>query len=280
MYKILKKEVLNPTVTKMVIEAPFVAKRAKAGQFIILRVCEDGERIPLTIADHDKDKGEVTIIFQVVGKTTMLLNQLEEGDCLHDFVGPLGNPSDITGKKVCIIGGGVGCAIALPTAKAFHEAGAEVTTIVGFRNQNLVILEDEFKKVSDSYYLMSDDGSAGKKGLVTDQLDALIQEGRQFDRVFAIGPLVMMKFVCLLTKKYDIPTTVSMNPIMIDGTGMCGGCRLKVGNEIKFACVDGPDFDGHLVDFDEVMSRNKAYEKFESHERENTCNLFKKEVQE
>ena len=280
MYKILKKEVLNPTVTKMVIEAPFVAKRAKAGQFIILRVCEDGERIPLTIADHDKDKGEVTIIFQVVGKTTMLLNQLEEGDSLHDFVGPLGNPSDITGKKVCIIGGGVGCAIALPTAKAFHEAGAEVTTIVGFRNQDLVILEDEFKKVSDSYYLMSDDGSVGKKGLVTDQLDVLIQSGEQFDRVFAIGPLVMMKFVCLLTKKYNIPTTVSMNPIMIDGTGMCGGCRLKVGNEIKFACVDGPDFDGHLVDFDEVMSRNKAYETFESHERENTCNLFKKEVQE
>ena len=280
MYKILKKEVLNPTVTKMIVDAPFVAKRAKAGQFIILRVSEDGERIPLTIASSNPQTGEVMIIFQVVGKTTMLLNALNEGDCLHDFVGPLGNPTEIEGKKVCIIGGGVGCAIAYPTAKAFHEAGADVTTIVGFRNEDLVILQDEFKEVSDSYHLMSDDGSAGEKGLVTNKLEELIVAGEKFDRVFAIGPLIMMKFVCLMTKKYDIPTTVSMNPIMIDGTGMCGGCRLKVGNEIKFACVDGPDFDGHLVDFDEAMSRNRAYADFERHEREETCNLLKKEVQE
>lgn len=279
MYKILRKDELNPTVTRMVIDAPFVAKRAKAGQFIILRVAENGERIPLTIADSCPETGEVTIIFQVVGKTTMLLNAMQEGDCLVDFVGPLGNPTEIEGKKVCIIGGGVGCAIAYPTAKAFHEAGADVTTIVGFRNKDLVILEDEFKDVSDSYYLMSDDGTAGEKGLVTNKLEDLIVAGEKFDRVFAIGPLIMMKFVCLLTKKYDIPTTVSMNPIMIDGTGMCGGCRLKVGDEIKFACVDGPDFDGHLVDFDEAMSRNRAYADFERHEREETCNLLKKEVQ-
>ena len=280
MYKILRKDVLNPTVTRMVIDAPFVAKRAKAGQFIILRVDEQGERIPLTIANSCPETGEVTIIFQVVGKTTMLLNALQEGDSLVDFVGPLGNPTEIEGKKVCIIGGGVGCAIAYPTAKAFHEAGADVTTIVGFRNEDLVILEDEFKEVSNSYHLMSDDGSVGEKGLVTNKLEDLIVAGEKFDRVFAIGPLIMMKFVCLLTKKYDIPTTVSMNPIMIDGTGMCGGCRLKVGNEIKFACVDGPDFDGHLVDFDEAMSRNRAYADFERHEREETCNLLKKEVQE
>lgn len=280
MYKILKKEVLNPTVTKMVVDAPFVAKRAKAGQFIILRVAEDGERIPLTIADSNPETGEVTIIFQVVGKTTMLLNAMNVDDSLVDFVGPLGNPTEIEGKKVCVIGGGVGCAIAYPTAKAFHLAGADVTTIVGFRNEDLVILKDEFKEVSNAYYLMSDDGSAGEKGLVTNKLEELILNGEKFDRVFAIGPIVMMKFVSLLTKKYEIPTTVSMNPIMIDGTGMCGGCRLKVGDEIKFACVDGPDFDGHLVDFDEAMSRNRAYVDFERHEREETCNLLKKEVQE
>ena len=280
MYKILKKEVLNPTVTKMVVDAPFVAKRAKAGQFIILRVAEEGERIPLTIADSNPETGEVTIIFQVVGKTTMLLNAMNVGDSLVDFVGPLGNPTEIEGKKVCVIGGGVGCAIAYPTAKAFHSAGADVTTIVGFRNEDLVILKDEFKEVSNAYYLMSDDGSAGEKGLVTNKLEELILKGEKFDRVFAIGPIVMMKFVSLLTKKYEIPTTVSMNPIMIDGTGMCGGCRLKVGDEIKFACVDGPDFDGHLVDFDEAMSRNRAYVDFERHEREETCNLLKKEVQE
>ena len=279
MYTILKKEVLNPTVTRMVIDAPFVAKRAKAGQFIILRVNEEGERIPLTIADSDSEKGTVSIIFQIVGKTTMLLNTLEEGDSLHDFVGPLGKPSEIDGnEKVCIIGGGVGCAIAYPTAKAFHEAGSDVTTIVGFRNKDLVILEDEFKECSDAYYLMSDDGSVGQKGVVTLKLEELIQSGEKFDKVIAIGPIIMMKFVCELTKKYNIPTVVSMNPIMIDGTGMCGGCRLRVGDEIKFACVDGPDFDGHLVDFDEAMSRNRANMDFEKHEREETCNLLNKEV--
>ena len=279
MYKIVKKEVLNPTVTRMVIDAPFVAKRAKAGQFIILRVRPQGERIPLTIADSDPQKGTVTIIFQTVGETTMLLNALNEGDSLEDFVGPLGKPSVIDGtKKVCIIGGGVGCAIAYPTAKAFHEAGAQVTTIVGFRNKDLVILEKEFKEVSDHYYLMSDDGSVGDKGVVTNKLEALIENGQQFDEVVAIGPIIMMKFVSLTTKKYDIPTTVSMNPIMIDGTGMCGCCRLKVGDQIKFACVDGPDFDGHLVDFDEAMSRNKAYLDFEAHKRDEACNLLKKEV--
>ena len=280
MYKILKKEALNPTVTRMVIEAPFVAKRAKAGQFIILRVREQGERLPLTIADSNPEKGTVTIIFQVVGETTMLLNALNEGDCLEDFAGPLGKPSLIDGtKKVCIIGGGVGCAIAYPTAKAFHEAGADVTTIVGFRNKDLVILEEEFKKVSDAYYLMSDDGSVGEKGLVTNKLEDLIIGGEKFDEVVAIGPIVMMKFVSLTTKKYNIPTTVSMNPVMIDGTGMCGGCRLKVGDEIKFACVDGPDFDGHLVDFDQAMARNTAYKSFEAHKRDEACHLLNKEVE-
>ncbi|MDO4466040.1 MAG: sulfide/dihydroorotate dehydrogenase-like FAD/NAD-binding protein [Bacillota bacterium] len=279
MYKILEKVELNPTVTKMVIDAPFVAKRAKAGQFIILRVDEDGERVPLTIADSNAETGAVTIIFQIVGKTTMLLNRKNVGEELQDFVGPLGKPSVIDGnKKVCVIGGGVGCAIAYPTAKAFHEAGADVTTIVGFRNQDLVILEDEFKAVSDNYYLMSDDGSVGEKGLVTTKLEELVVNGEKFDEVIAIGPIIMMKFVCLTTKKYDIPTTVSMNPIMIDGTGMCGGCRLKVNGEMKFACVDGPDFDGHQVDFDEAMSRNTAYKEFELKEREETCNLLSKEV--
>lgn len=278
MYKILKKEVLNPTVTKMVIDAPNVAKRAKAGQFIILRVHDEGERIPLTIADSNSESGEVTIIYQVVGKTTMMLNAMEEGQSLADFVGPLGQPSEIEGEKVCVIGGGVGCAIAYPTAKAFHNAGSDVTTIVGFRNKDLVILEDEFKEVSDHYYLMSDDGSVGEKGLVTNKLEQLIESGEKFDKVIAIGPIIMMKFVCQVTKKYDIPTIVSMNPIMIDGTGMCGGCRLKVGDEIKFACVDGPDFDGHLVDFDEAMSRNRAYGDFEKHARDHACGLLNKEV--
>ena len=279
MYTIMRKEVLNPTVTRMDIKAPFVAKRAKAGQFIILRVHENGERIPLTIADVDHEEETVSIIFQIVGKTTMLLNQLKEGDSLHDFVGPLGKPSEITeNQRVCIIGGGVGCAIAYPTAKAFHEANNHVTSIVGFRNKDLVILENEFNSCSDAYHLMSDDGSVGEQGLVTNKLEQLIQLGEHFDRVVAIGPVVMMKFVCEVTKKYNIPTIVSMNPIMVDGTGMCGGCRLKVGNEMKFACVDGPDFDGHLVDFDEAMSRNRAYGDFERHEREETCNLLTKEV--
>lgn len=279
MYKILEKEILNPTVTKMVVDAPFVAKRAKPGQFIILRVNENGERIPLTIADSDKVKGTVTIIFQIVGKTTMLLNALKQGEEICDFVGPLGNPSEIEKGKVCVIGGGVGCAIAYPIAKAYAEAGADVTTIIGFRNKDLVILKDDFDKVSNAGYLMTDDGTAGEKGLVTNKLEALIKEGQKFDRVFTVGPLIMMKFVCKMTKEYNIPTTVSMNPIMIDGTGMCGGCRLKVGNETKFACVDGPDFDGHLIDFDEVMARNSSYKEFEAHKREETCNLFKKEVQ-
>ncbi len=280
MYRIIEKERLNPTVTRMVVEAPMVAKKAKAGQFIILRVHEDGERIPLTIADYDREKKTITIIFQVVGKTTMLLDQLEVGDSILDFVGPLGKPSEVEGlKKVCVIGGGVGCAIAYPTAKALYNNGSEVTVITGFRNKDLVILQDEFAAVSQHCYLVSDDGSTGKKGLVTNVLEELIQQGEKFDEVIAIGPLPMMKFVCLLTKKYDIKTIVSMNPIMIDGTGMCGCCRLSVGGEMKFACVDGPDFDGHLVDFDETMARSSTYRAFEAKAREDTCNLFKKEVE-
>ena len=268
MYKVIEKEILNPTVTKMVVEAPAVAKKALAGQFIILRVHEDGERIPLTIADYDREKGTITIIFQIVGKTTMLLNQLNVGDSILDFVGPLGKPSHVDGyKKVCVIGGGVGCAIAYPTAKALHENGTKVTVITGFRNKDLVILEEEFKQVSTHAYLVSDDGSTGVKGLVTNVLEELINKGESFDEVIAIGPLIMMKFVCQLTKKYGIKTVVSMNPIMIDGTGMCGGCRLSVGGETKFACVDGPDFDGHLVDFDEAMSRGATYRDFEAHAR-------------
>ena len=279
MYRIIKKERLNPTVTKMVVEAPLVAKKAKAGQFIILRVHEDGERIPLTIADYDRQAQSVTIIFQVVGRTTKLLDQLNEGDEILDFVGPLGKPSEVEGfKKVCVVGGGVGCAIAYPTAKALLENGAEVTVISGFRNKDLVILQDEFAAVSQHSYLVSDDGSTGTKGLVTNVLEELIEKGEQFDEVIAIGPLPMMKFVCLLTKKYGIKTIVSMNPIMIDGTGMCGCCRLSVGGEMKFACVDGPDFDGHLVDFDETMARNGAYRDFEAKARDEDCNLFKKEV--
>lgn len=269
MYKIVEKENLNPTVTKMVVAAPAVAKKALAGQFIILRVHENGERIPLTIADYDRVKGTITIIFQIVGKTTMLLNELNEGDSILDFVGPLGKPSHVDGlKKVCVIGGGVGCAIAYPTAKALHENGADVTVITGFRNKDLVILEDEFKQVSSHAYLVSDDGSTGTKGLVTNVLQDLINQGETFDEVIAIGPLIMMKFVCELTKKYNIKTIVSMNPIMIDGTGMCGGCRLSVGGKTKFACVDGPDFDGHEVDFDEAMSRGATYREFEARERE------------
>lgn len=277
MYRILKKEALNPTVMRMVIEAPFAAKKALAGQFVILRVDEDGERIPLTIADYDREAGTVTIIFQIVGATTTLLSKKEEGDFLADFVGPLGNPSKTEGfKKVAVIGGGVGCAIAYPVAKALHENGAEVHSIVGFRNKELVILEDDFKDVSDKYVLMTDDGTAGEKGLVTNALEKLINEGNDYDLVMAIGPLVMMKFVCKLTEKYNIKTIVSMNPIMIDGTGMCGGCRLRVGGETKFACVDGPEFDGHLVDFDAAIERSAMYRGFE---REAQCNLMNAEVQ-
>ncbi len=279
MYKIVEKTPLNPTVTKMVIEAPLVAKKAQAGQFIIVRAKEDSERIPLTVADYDREGGTVTIIYQIVGGGTMELNSLNASESVQDFVGPLGQPSHLDGlKKVAVVGGGVGCAIAYPTAKRLHELGAEVHSIVGFRNKDLVILEEEFKAVSDKMVLMTDDGSYGEKGLVTNALEALIKEGNQYDEVIAIGPLIMMKFVSQLTKQYNIKTTVSMNPIMIDGTGMCGGCRLTVGGETKFACVDGPDFDGHLVDFDEAMHRGTMYKEFEAHAREASCNLLNKEV--
>ncbi|MEE0807205.1 MAG: sulfide/dihydroorotate dehydrogenase-like FAD/NAD-binding protein [Acutalibacteraceae bacterium] len=280
MYTILKKEALNPTVTRMEIDAPLIAKKAKPGQFIILRAEADGERIPLTIAGYDREKGTVTIIFQIVGATTEKLNHLNEGDCLPDFVGPLGTPSHLDGlKKVCVIGGGVGCAIALPVAEELHRLGAEVTSIVGFRNKDLVILEDEFKACSEHFTLMTDDGSRGEHGNVTAPLKKLLESGERFDEVIAIGPLIMMKFVCLTTKEYDQKTIVSMNPIMVDGTGMCGGCRLTVGGKMKFACVDGPDFDGHEVDFDEAMSRARSYLDFERHAREATCALLNKQVQ-
>ncbi|MBR5517942.1 MAG: sulfide/dihydroorotate dehydrogenase-like FAD/NAD-binding protein [Clostridia bacterium] len=280
MYKIARKKVLNPTVTLMDIEAPLVAKKAEPGQFIILRVDEEGERIPLTIADYDREAGTVTIIFQIVGATTEKLNHKNEGEYISDFVGPLGKKTETEGlKKVAVVGGGVGCAIAFPVAKKLHELGCEVHSVVGFRNKDLVILEDEFKAVSNEMRMMTDDGSHGEKGLVTDALKALIEAGNQYDEVIVIGPVIMMKFVCLLTKEYDIKTVVSMNPVMIDGTGMCGGCRLTVGGEVKFACVDGPEFDGHLVDFDEAMKRSAMYRDFERHAHEETCNLFKKEVQ-
>ena len=279
MYRIVKKQVLNPTVTRMDIEAPLIAKKAEPGQFIILRVDEKGERIPLTVADFDREAGTVTIIFQIVGATTEKLNHLEEGDCLQDFRGPLGRPSETEGlKKGAVIGGGVGCAIAYPVAKKLHQQGAEVHSIVGFRNKDLVILEEEFRAVSDKFVMMTDDGSYGEKGLVTNALEKLIGEGETYDEVIAIGPLVMMKFVTQLTKQHNIKTVVSMNPIMIDGTGMCGGCRLTVGGKTKFACVDGPDFDGFEVDFDEAMARGTMYRDFERHAYEETCNLFQKEV--
>ena len=279
MFKIVEKTPLNPTVTKMVIEAPLVAKKAEPGQFIIFRATADGERVPLTIADYDREKGTVTIIFQIVGGATKELNTLEVGDCLHDFVGPLGTASHVTGlKKVAVVGGGVGCAIAYPIAKKLHALGCEVHSIVGFRNKDLVILEDEFNAVSDKLVMMTDDGSHGEKGLVTNALEKLINEGNQYDEVITIGPLIMMKFVCATTKKYGVKTMVSMNPIMIDGTGMCGGCRLTVGGKTKFACVDGPDFDGHEVDFDEAMHRGTMYKGFETHAREASCSLLNKEV--
>ena len=279
MYTIVHKEILNPTVTRMDIQAPLVAEKARPGQFIILRVEEDGERIPLTVADTDPQRGTVAIIFQIVGATTEKLNHLEEGDALQDFVGPLGRPSELEGlKKVAVIGGGVGCAIAYPVAKALHRQGAQVHAVVGFRSEDLIILQKEFDAVSDKLVVMTDDGSAGRKGLVTDALRELIESGERYDQVIAIGPLVMMKFVCKLTKEYAIPTVVSMNPIMIDGTGMCGGCRLTVGGETKFACVDGPDFDGHLVDFDEAMKRGTMYRDFERKAREDTCRLFEQEA--
>ncbi len=279
MYKILRKVELNPTVTLMEIDAPLIAKKAEPGQFIILRVDEDGERIPLTIADFDREKGIVTIIFQLVGATTEKLNHKNEGEYIQDFVGPLGIPSHVEGlKKVAVIGGGVGCAISYPIAKKLHAQGTIVHSIVGFKTKDLVILEDEFKAASDKLVMVTDDGSYGEKGLVTDALKRLLDEGEQYDEVIAIGPVIMMKFVCRLTKEYNVKTVVSMNSIMIDGTGMCGCCRLTVGGETKFACVDGPDFDGHLVDFDQAMQRGTMYKDFEKKAHEDTCNLFKMEV--
>lgn len=279
MYKIIKKQNLNPAVTLMEISAPAVAKKAEPGQFIILRTDSEGERIPLTIADFDREKGTVTIIFQIVGATTEKLNHMNEGDSLCDFVGPLGRATHTDGlKKVAVVGGGVGCAIALPVAKKLHSLGCEVHSVIGFRSRDLVILEKEFDENSTLVKKMSDDGSWGEKGLVTDALRSLIESGEKYDEVITIGPLIMMKFVCELTKEYGIKTIASMNPIMIDGTGMCGGCRLSVGGKTVFACVDGPDFDGHLIDFDEAMSRGSMYRDFERHKYEETCNLFRKEV--
>ena len=260
MFKIVHKRELNANVTLMEIEAPFVARKAKAGQFIIFRIDEKGERVPLTIAGYDREKGTVTIIFQKVGFATIALGALNEGDYIQDFVGPLGKPTDVEGKKkVCVVGGGVGCAIALPSAKAFKEAGAEVTVIVGFRSKDIVILEDEFKACADNLILMTDDGSYGRHGLVTQPLQELLEAGEEFDEVLAIGPVPMMKFVCKTIQPFGTHTMVSLNPIMVDGTGMCGGCRVTVGGETKFACVDGPEFDGHQVDFAELMNRNSLY---------------------
>ncbi|QNL43422.1 sulfide/dihydroorotate dehydrogenase-like FAD/NAD-binding protein [Oscillibacter hominis] len=279
MYRIVRREALRPTVTLLEVEAPLIAKKAQPGQFIILRVDEDGERIPLTIYNADTAKGTITIIFQIVGATTEKLNHKAEGDYLQDFVGPLGKATETAGrKKVCVVGGGVGCAIAYPVAKAFHDNGTEVHTVVGFKNKDLVILEEDFRAVSDVMKLMTDDGTYGEKGLVTDALKQLIEAGNTYDEVFAIGPMMMMKFVSLTTKPYGLKTIVSMSPIMIDGTGMCGGCRISVGGETKFACVDGPDFDGHQVDWDLAVKRGAMYKEFERHAYEEACNLFKQEV--
>jgi len=276
MYRILKKRILNPTVTYMSIEAPLVARKAEPGQFIILRVDEEGERIPLTIAGFDRAAGTVDIIFQIVGATTLKLNQKNEGDAVSDFVGPLGRPTETEGRRrVCIVGGGVGCAIALPVARKFHELGCQVTSIIGFRSKDLLILENEFRAASDSLTVMTDDGSYGRQGVVTAPLKEMLEAGEQFDEVITIGPLIMMKFVVATTKPFGVKTTVSMNPIMIDGTGMCGGCRLTVGGETKFACVDGPDFDGFAVDFDEAMQRGGMYRGFERHAYDAECNLLK-----
>ncbi len=280
MFKIVKRRELNPTVTELVIEAPLIAKKAQAGQFIIIRAKENSERIPLTIAGYDREVGTVTIIFQVVGGGTMELNTLAEGECVHDFVGPLGKATEIEGlKKVCVVGGGVGCAIALPVAQALHAQGTKVVGIVGFRDKDLVILEDEFRACCDELIIMTDDGSYGRKGVVTVPLEEKLSGGETFDEVITIGPLIMMKFVVKTTKPHNVKTIVSMNPIMVDGTGMCGGCRLTVGGQTKFACVDGPDFDGFEVDFDEAMHRGTMYKEFEAHAREEACNLFKKEVE-
>ena len=277
MYKIVRKKELNPAVTLMEIEAPFVAKKAKAGQFIIFRIDDKGERVPLTIAGYDREKGTVSIIFQKVGLSTKMLGEMNEGDYIQDFVGPLGRPTDVEGKKrVCVVGGGVGCAIAYPSAKAFKEAGVEVDVIVGFRSKDIVILEEEFKEASDNLYLMTDDGSYGEQGFVTVKLQELLEAGNQYDEVLAIGPIPMMKFVCKTTEPFGVKTIVSLNPIMVDGTGMCGGCRVTVGGEVKFACVDGPDFDGHQVDFAELMNRNGVYSEREKETAEtHMCRLQK-----
>lgn len=264
MFKILQKRKLNDSMTLMVVDAPFIAKKAKAGEFIILRVNEQGERIPLTIADYDREKGTVTIIYQIVGKTTMLLDQLNEGDAILDFIGPLGKATELEGyKKAAVIGGGAGCAIAYPQSKALFAQGTHVDMIAGFRNKDIIILEDEMRAACNNLTIMTDDGSNGNKGFVTDALRKNIENGANYDLVVAIGPLVMMRAVCNLTKEYGIKTIISMNPIMIDGTGMCGGCRLTVGGKTKFACVDGPDFDGHEVDFDEAIKRSKTYAEME-----------------
>ena len=279
MYRIVTRKELNPSVTLLEIEAPMIAKKAEPGQFIILRVDENGERIPLTIAGYDRQKGTVTIIFQIVGATTEKLNHKQQGEFLQDFVGPLGKPTETDGlKKVAVVGGGVGCAIAWPVAKKLHDEGVEVHSVIGFRTKDIVILEDEFRACSDVLKVCTDDGSYGEKALVTQALEELIQAGNEYDEVITIGPIVMMKFVTGVTKKYNVKTIVSMSPIMIDGTGMCGGCRLTVGGETKFACVDGPDFDGFQVDFDEAIKRGAMYKTFETKRRDEACNLFKQEV--
>ena len=276
MNRILEKTPLNPTVTRMVVEAPLVARKAEPGQFIILRTHEDGERIPLTVADFDREKGTVTIIFQIVGATTEKLNHLNAGDMIHDFVGPLGRATETEGlHKVAVVGGGVGCAIAWPVAKKLHDQGCAVHSVIGFRTRDLVILENEFAQVSDKLCRVSDDGSWGDKGLVTDALRSLLEAGETYDEVITIGPLPMMKFVCKLTKEFGVKTVASMNSIMIDGTGMCGCCRLTVGGKVRFACVDGPGFDGHQIDFDEAMARSTSYREFERHAHEEACNLFR-----
>ena len=277
MYKIVCKKELNAAVTYMEIEAPFVARKAKAGQFIIFRVDEQSERVPLTIAGCDREKGTVAIIFQKVGLSTELLGAMNEGEFIQDFVGPLGKPTEVEGKKrVCVVGGGVGCAIALPAARAFKEAGAIVDVIIGFRTKDIVILEDEFRACADHLYLMTDDGSYGEKGFGTVKLQALLEAGTPYDEVLAIGPIPMMKFVSKTTEPFGVKTVVSLNPIMVDGTGMCGGCRVTVGGEVKFACVDGPEFDGHLVDYEELMNRNSTYREREAQTRENhKCRMQK-----
>lgn len=278
MYKIVKKERLTPTLTKIEVEAPFVARKAEPGQFIILRVDEEGERIPITIHDFNREKGTVTIIYQICGATTVKLDQVKEGECIQDFVGPLGKETECENiGKVAVIGGGVGTAIAYPVAKKMHDLGNDVDMIVGFRNKDLIILEDEFKNASTNLYIGTDDGSNGKKALVTEILEERIAAGDKYDMVFCVGPMKMMKFVCQVTKKYNLKTIISMSPLMVDGTGMCGCCRLTVGGETKFACVDGPDFDGALVDFDEAIKRGSMYNEFEHREYEKACNLYKKE---